>query len=733
MEATSPVRRKLDSRTRRIRRGAVAATVPGTGPGLSGCGGGNDKNCHLRILLAVPILVLDGEFLTTQGTSGHRWARAVRIGPRSAAWLALSLPLLSSSFVVLALVLAGLQGELPPLAPIPLSAAVVFPAVGAFVAARRPDNPLGWIFCGIGLSVGVTAFAGAYGDYSLSEPGSFLAAPMMEWLASWAWFPGLALTLTFLLLLYPDGRLPSRHWRPIGVIASISIASAPLAASSLALEPRVAAAFAAVGLLALAVSAPASVASLVLRFRRAEGPERQQLKWFCYGGALTMMLLLPSLFIDFPGRVVLGLIAVSLLPVAACVAILKYRLYDIDLVINRSLVYGSLTASVVGAYVTIVSLLGQLFQRTGFGVSLVATAVVAVLFQPLRERLQRGVNHLMYGQRDDPYEVISRLGQKLESSLPSEEVLPSVTQMVARALRLPYVAIELRQDEGFAIAARYGEPVGELVRLPLAYQGATIGQLVASERAVGEAFSAADRRLLEDLARQAGAAAHAVGLTADLRRSRGRLVTAREEERRRLRRDLHDGLGPALAGVAMEIQAARNLIKRDSSAADILLGKLQAETQAAIGEIRRLVYGLRPPALDELGLVHALEEQATSFVSEGLADGKSSLQVSIDTSGDLHTLPAAVEVAAYRIALEAITNASLHSGATTCTVRLRRNQALELEVSDDGSGLPIDHHAGVGLTSMRERTAELGGDFTIESALNGGTRVFARLPLDRNQ
>jgi two-component system NarL family sensor kinase len=639
--------------------------------------------------------------------------------------------MLSTSLVILALVLAGLEGDIPPLAPIPLSAAVFYPGVGALVAARRPDNPLGWIFCGIGLSVGVTAFAGAYGDYSLAGPGSLPAEAMMEWLASWAWFPGLALSVTFLLLLYPDGRLPSRRWRPVAVMAAISIACAPLAASSLALDTRVAAAFAAVGLVALAIGAPASVASVFLRFRRAEGRERQQLKWFCYGGALTMILLLPSLFIDFPGRVVLGLIAVSLLPVAACVAILKYRLYDIDVVINRSLVYATLTACVVGAYVGVVTLLGRLFDQAGLGVSLVATGVVAVLFQPLRERLQRAVNHLMYGERDEPYAVISRLGHKLGSSLVSDEVLPSVAETVAQALRLPYVAIELKAGEILAPAASYGEPAGDLLHIPLVYRGETIGQLVVSERAPGEALSMTDRRLLEDLARQTGVAGHAVRLTADLQRSRERLVIAREEERRRLRRDLHDGLGPTLAGVTLEIEAARNVMRRDLVAADALLVKLRTESQAAISDIRRLVYGLRPPALDELGLVEALREQATRFVTdgtEGVADV--GLRVSIEASSDLRSLPAAVEVAAYRIALEAVTNAARHSGARTCTVRLRLNGSLALDISDDGRGLPASFHPGVGVTSMRERATELGGTFAIDSAEGRGTRVSARLPVE---
>jgi len=374
------------------------------------------------------------------------------------------------------------------------------------------------------------------------------------------------------------------------------------------------------------------------------------------------------------------------------------------------------------------------------------------LFQPLRERLQRSVNHLLYGQRDEPYAVLSRLGQRLETTLAPDALLPVIAETVAQALKLRYVAIALDQNGTQTIVAASGQPCDGLVSLPLVYQHETVGQLLLAPRAAKEPLDLADRRLLADVARQAGIAAHAVRLTADLQSSRERLVATREEERRRLRRDLHDGLAPALSGVLLRIAAARRLLPA-GSAAEPLLAETGADLRASVGEVRRLVYDLRPPALDQLGLVQAIHEQAERYGTASEADGEPGLRVEIQAPGGLPLLSAAVEVAAYRIAQEALANAARHGRARTCIVRLAlhgptrpvasgnghqtsrvfpagpESPVLCLEIVDDGIGLPKVPRAGVGLTSMRERAAELGGTCTAERGPNGGTRVEARLPL----
>ena len=563
----------------------------------------------------------------------------------------------------------------------------------------------------------------------------------------------MALTGTFLLLLFPEGHLPSPRWRAVASAAALGIAAGGLGGSLVpgkvenfdlenplgvgGVAGSIMTAVGAAGAMLVVACVIASVASLIVRFRRARGDERQQLKWFAYAAAFTGVVF-PASFIGFDAveeLQILMAVAIAALPIGAGIGIFKYRLYDIDLLVNRTLVYGALTAAVIGVYAGTVELLSLAFRhRAGFWLAAAATAVVIVLVQPLRAQLQRRVNRLMYGERDDPYAAISRLGQRLQATLAPEALLSAVVETVSQALRVPYVSVELKRGRALEPAASCGRlPRDEPLRLPLVHQGETVGALVLAPRAPGETFSAQDRRLLDDLARQAGGAVHAVRLTAELQRSRERLVTAQEEERRRIRRDLHDGLGPTLAGVALNLEAARNLLGRDPAAAEELLVKLAAESQAAIADIRRLVYELRPPALDELGLVPALLEHAALLGSRTGAQSGSSesdgLRVLVEAPDELPHLPAAVEVAVYRIALEALTNAARHAEARSCTVRLTLNGALELEISDDGKGIALSPPIGVGLSSMRERAEELGGSCTVEPVPGGGTRVRASLPL----
>ncbi|MFL5805899.1 MAG: histidine kinase [Roseiflexaceae bacterium] len=517
------------------------------------------------------------------------------------------------------------------------------------------------------------------------------------------------------------------------------------------------------------------VGSQVYRYWRVSGPtQRQQTKWVVFGIVLFLVLTSPtSLPLSWNERGALGFIinrtANSLIQpmiaITIAIAIFRYRLWDIDPIINRTLVYGALTALVAGIYVLVVGYLGTVFRASGsLAISLIATTVVAVLFQPLRDRLQRGVNRLMYGERDEPYAVIARLGHRLESTFAPDSVLPTIVETVREALKLPYTAIALATtddrptttdqrpaatsdsafglrpssaEDGFRIVASSGTLVANLLCLPLVHQGETIGQLLLAPRAQGETFSPADRRLLDDLARQAGIAVHAVRLTADLLRSRQRLVNAREEERRRLRRDLHDGLGAMLAALNLQAGTIRSLMSRDPAAADALMVELRTEIRAAIADIRRLVYDLRPPALDELGLVGAIRARAAqchtsagrSAEGGALPTPDEILRVIVDASEQLPALPAAVEVATYRIVQEALTNVARHARARTCVIRLDMSEGLRLEIADDGIGLPAEGGAGVGLRSMRERAAELGGTCVIQTRPQGGMQVLVQLPL----
>lgn len=467
------------------------------------------------------------------------------------------------------------------------------------------------------------------------------------------------------------------------------------------------------------------------RYRRvSDAAERQQTRWvvagmtltvLCFAGVLLLVAVLgrePDSALGFALGGTAYYLALVPLPLSIGVAVLRDRLWGIEAAISRGAVYLGLTAAVVATYAGIVVGIGQLLPVDDAVLSLVATGVVAVGFQPMRLRLQRLVSRLVYGERDEPYAVLARLGRRLDETLEPEAVLPTVVSTLASAMRLPYVAIAVRQGAGLRVEATVGEEGREPLRLPLAHRGEEVGELVVGHRAGERAFSRRELALLRDVARQAGAAAHSVRLTSELRRSRERLILAREEERRRLRRDLHDGLGPALASVTLMADAARNLLASDASRTDALLIELKEEARSATAEIRRVVYELRPAALDELGLVGAIQEQAAQYGNAGVT-----VEVLAD---ELAELPAAVEVAAYRIVAEGLTNVMRHSRATRCRVSIRCGRMLELEVEDDGRG--IEARPGVGIASMRERAEELGGSFAVTSD-HRGTRVSAVLPV----
>lgn len=627
---------------------------------------------------------------------------------------------------------------------------LIYAGLGALVLSRHPRHPIGWLLAGLGLINSIEVLNVGYLAYlSRALPGGVSSVPDFAlWSLFWVHVPRLLVPLTLLLLLFPDGELLSRRWRAIlwaaalGLVISIvsfAFTTEPSERIGVAItnpfgvESQLMTAAQAVGSLLAFVGLIGALAAVTVRFRRSRGVERQQMKWITYAMVILVgaLILAGGLAVASPeGTLPLALFAAFQLlaaisiPVAASVAILRYRLYDIDLIINRSLVYSALTALVVGLYVLVVGSLSALFQtQRSLMISLVATGLIAVLFQPMRDRLQRAVNRALYGRRDEPYDVLSHLGQQLEEPAAPEAMLGSIVETVARTLKLPFVAIALPEAEGYEIASEYGREDAGSITLPLTYRGVSVGQLICSPRSPTEQFTDQEERLLRDIANQAAVAVHALNLSAALQRSREQLVSAREEERRRLRRDLHDGLGPQLASLALKLDAARNQLKNDPKLADSILMQLRWDAQNALADIRRLVYNLRPPVLDELGLISALRASAASQLS---APGPS---IVVEGPESLPALPAAVEVAAYRIAQEAVNNVVRHAHAQRCTVRLHLTDGLELEVLDDGDGIPEAYKPGVGLNSMKERTAELGGQFKFEGVPEGGARVVARFPL----
>jgi signal transduction histidine kinase len=327
--------------------------------------------------------------------------------------------------------------------------------------------------------------------------------------------------------------------------------------------------------------------------------------------------------------------------------------------------------------------------------------------------------------------AVSALAFRIEYSETPDDVLAAAAELIAVELRLSYVRIEIENAGWGEAQASYGAPLGLQSALPLTYHGYPAGRLVASGRRPGRPLSTRERRELTELAKHAGTALHTARLLADLRRNLDRVLYAREEERRRLRQELHDSVGPILAGISLGLHAARRVMRSDTAQAEQLISHLEQELQTAMGEVRRLFETLRPPALDQLGLVPAVREHIEILATRMRTDEDAAKQVHFELydAGDLASLPAIVEVAAYRIVCEALTNVVRHSGAGTCTVRITREQGLRVEVTDDGIGITTRPGRGLGLGSMRERAAELGGSFAVERPAHGGTRIVARLPI----
>jgi signal transduction histidine kinase len=468
----------------------------------------------------------------------------------------------------------------------------------------------------------------------------------------------------------------------------------------------------------------------ILAYRRSRDPlTRSRLRWLA-GGSIAAGVLglagwhLPQLI---TGEQLLpsGAIGLSGLPfvMGIAVALRRHRLFDIERLANRSLVYVSLVAILVAGYAALVAVLAGALRLSGTVAAAIAAAAAALVLAPLRNVAQRTVNRLMYGDRDDPAGVLARLGTRMQAVMLPGEVLPVVVETVAQSLRLPYVAIDLADGTGeFRLAAEHGVPVGTVHSEALRHHGDTVGRLRVSERGRDDPLEPADLELIGSLAREVGPAVQAVRLHEDLLRSRAEVVALREDERRRLRRDLHDGLGPTLAAIRLKAGLAAREVPPDSTARG-LLGEIDTEVTTSLADVRRLVEALRPPALDELGLLGAVRSRAAALAG--------AMEIDVAGSDPSGPLPAAIETAAYRMVVEAMTNAVRHSGGMRCTVSiLIGDDAVELSVRDDGNGLKPDGTPGVGLRSMRERAAEVGGTLSIQSPPKGGTVITARLPLN---
>lgn len=620
--------------------------------------------------------------------------------------------------------------------PVDLAVGVAYPLTGAaVVVASRGDRgtaALGWVLLVSGLAGALTTAGIAA---ALAATGPTTAALTAVHVQGWLWVPGFLPLLTLLPLLYPEGLLPGRVWR---AAAAAGLLGTLLFALGMALYPTTftgrttltkpgtaqgpAEVLTAAGALLLVGAVVAGLASLLLRLRRSTGLRRRQVVVLLLAAVVLVTVTAVQGLLPQPAGVLAQAVAVALIPVAIGVAVTRHRLYDLDLALCRGLVALSLAACLAGAYVTLFSVLQALGQgRTALS-GAVAAGATGVLVQPLATRLTRGVDRLFYGHRADPYAVTARLSAELSEGVDVADVPGVVCRSVVESLRLPFAQVLLDVDGTGHPVAEVGAPEGTPQRFAMRHRGEVVGWLVATPRRGERAVDVRDAELLATLADQAAPAVAALQLHGRLQQSREALVAAREEERRRLRRDLHDGLGAALAGVRLQLESARDLV--DDPVAGRLLDAAAAGVKQAVGDVRSITDDLRPPAIDDLGLAAALAAVADRLRTPDL-------DVTVETGG-LPPLPAAVEVACYRITAEALANAVRHAQASTVQVHVTaRDGRLLLEVCDDGSGLrPAPGRRGLGLESMRRRAEEIGGAFTLDSR-GRGTTVRAVLPLGR--
>jgi signal transduction histidine kinase len=647
---------------------------------------------------------------------------------------------------------------------------IAFGILGALVATRQRRNPVGWLFLFIAVVGGLQGVADGYAHFAF---GTHLRAPAgiwALWLDSWVTttiFPAGAVALV--LLLVPDGHLPSRRWKPLAVTCVVVTAvlvpvaifypgalstntnfATPNNPIGLPVTGGLEVAVQAVGLLwlpGIALFLAAASAPLV-RMRRAAGEERQQLKWIAYAVTVTAVAYIPLTFLPDSTATGLADIAIGfgiLLPIAAGVAIFKHRLYDIDIVISRTLVYGSLAVFITAVYVGIAVGVGTLVGSGGKpnpALSILATAIVAIGFQPVRERVQKVANRLVYGKRATPYEVLSEFSGRVAETYAADEVLPRMARVLLEGTGAESATVwlrgnaELRPAATFPDAPGLHEPLamrnGTLPALPGAtravevrHQGELLGALSVSKRR-GEALTPIEEKLVDDLAHQAGLVLKNVGLSADLRArleelraSRQRLVSAQDVERRRLERNLHDGAQQHLVALKVKLGLVQMLLGRDPAKAAATLAQLKGDADEALETLRDLARGIYPPLLADRGLVVALESQGRKAV----------LPVRVVAEG-MGRYAQDVEATVYFCVLEALQNVQKYANASEVVVLLHTEEGmLVFEVIDDGAGFDVKSvRKGAGLTNMSDRVDALGGSVEVVSQPGAGTRVRGALP-----
>jgi signal transduction histidine kinase len=653
-----------------------------------------------------------------------------------------------------------------------IGAFAAFPVIGYVLATRRPENAIGWVMLGMGVVMGIPI--GSYGTYAIhGGPGGPDLGLILEAIDQPMWVPVVVIPATFLLLLFPDGHLPSPRWRWFARILGgglvfiflvilvgpgrIEGSTLPGARNPLGVESlRSLLSFALVSILIIPIGVLGSLLSLVLRFRRSEGVERLQLRWLVTAAVVVAGMysfgILTSLNTEWSGATTpawmsllqnISILSFALIPTAIGVSILRYRLFEIDVVINRALLFGALAVFIAVVYVAIVAGVGALVGSQGSPLlSAVAAAVVALAFQPARRRAQRIADRLVYGTRATPYEVLSAFSERVGNAYANDELLPRMATALASGTGAVRTDVWVRIGDRMRPEASFPQDATPVDPIPVAdaegrsspasmfepvrHQGELLGAL-SIEKKPGDAITATEEKLVRDLAAQAGLVMRNVALTEQLldhieqlRASRQRLVSAQDEERRRLERNLHDGAQQQLVALAVKLRLAEQLAEREPAKTKEMLAGLQTETGDALENLRDLARGIYPPLLADKGLVAALESQAR----------KAAIPTVI-RADDVARYPQDVEATIYFCALEALNNASKYSQASRAEVRLAQTDGhLRFEVADDGVGFDAAATGyGTGLRGMADRVDAVGGTLDVRSSPGGGTTVSGSIPV----
>jgi signal transduction histidine kinase len=680
---------------------------------------------------------------------------------RTASVLAWSLWGLFVVMLVSTIALGAVNGDSIVVADVTNSLAfLALATVGAVVASRIPSNPLGWIYCAAAILTTMQEVLTQYSRYvSYTKPGILPGGVLTMWVANWVWAPGFSLVLVFSFLLFPDGRLPSRRWRPAAwcsaaVVALLTITSALYTADytdSIGRPvpnpftiPALSGFFnAALGVAQILFVLPVAVAlaSLIARFRRSHGEEREQIKWLLWSAALiAVFMALPLHQGESEVANTITGVLITLIPISSGIAIMKYRLFDIDVVINKTVVYGALAAFITVVYVAVVVGLGRVIgSSNNVALSIAATAVVAIAFQPVRELVQRYANRLIYGKRATPYEVMAGFSHRVAGTLSVEQVLPEMAEAAARGVGASQGRIRLFLANGGEHVVDWpvgGEaPRGTSRAIEVLYQGAPVGEISVT-KLPGDTITPAEDALLSDLAAQAGLALHNVRLTdelelrleelsrqsAALQVSRQRLVTARDAQRRGLERDISEGPHRQLLDIGRRLGEAADLVERDPDDAEAILDRLGEQATTTLEALRDLARGIFPPLLVDKGVVAALEAHIRKVgANAGVKAEAGFAELRFDAD---------VEACVYFCCAQAVQNVIRHAENAPSTVELALDGGiLTFSVRDDGPGFESGSRPdGMGMRIMQDRIDALEGVLTVESAPGRGTLVVGRVP-----